>query len=100
MNNVVSSPPSPVSSLSSVRSAVMPPGLSPEAFARALTILESGRYRKILPSDFIRSIANNHKSNGISVFITENDRFSYWVQRSILKLDQQSQRSESMKFFI
>ncbi|KAF8589937.1 ras GEF [Ramaria rubella] len=93
------SPSTPMSPTSSFR----PPSsldISPHNFARALTMLEAERYCKIIPSDFIGWLKGTQCINGISTFITENNRLSYWVQKSILKPDEQLQRSENLRFFL
>jgi len=73
---------------------------SPQTFALALTKLESDRYRKIIPADCLDWLKSSHDSNNVSSFIAENNKLSYWVQKSILKPEVQSQRSDNLKYFL
>ncbi|KAF8510225.1 ras guanine nucleotide exchange factor domain-containing protein, partial [Hysterangium stoloniferum] len=94
------SSPVPSSPTSSVRTLSRPPDVSPSALADVLTKLESERFRKIIPSDFIGWLKKLRDNNGVSTFLTENHKLTYWVQKSILKPDLQHYRAENLKFFL
>jgi son of sevenless len=97
---LTASPVLPPTPLSSASRSPYSPDISPQGLAGALTVLESERYSKIMPSDCIAWLVGAREDNPISTFIADNDKLSYWVTESILKPDEQSKRFENRKYFL
>lgn len=74
--------------------------ITPHALAEALTLLDGELYGKVTASDCIGWLIGVQDNNGLSSFIAENDRLSYWVKASILNPDHHFQRSERRKYFL
>ncbi|KAF8589932.1 kinase-like protein [Ramaria rubella] len=73
--------------------------LAPRGVAVALTMLESERYRRIIPSDCVDWL--KYKSpNALSSFLKEHDKISSWINKSVLRPDRLSDRTERMKYFL
>jgi hypothetical protein len=82
-------------------------GPTPLELAFALAQLEAGRYRNILPSEYVALATNQPPScPNLLAAIDLNKRINYWVQSSILDLGfgqdigGLEKRSEVKQFFI
>ncbi|KIJ29890.1 hypothetical protein M422DRAFT_268673 [Sphaerobolus stellatus SS14] len=85
---------------SSTASSARAPEPSSRQLAEIITSLESERFQHIIPSDCISWLKGAKDKNGVSQFIDENNKLSYWVQKSILKPDDVLKRMENVKFFL
>lgn len=98
---VSTAPPlTPISLNPSLLSPAQSSGITPQTVAKVLTLLEGERYSKIMASECIGWLVGARDDNGLTSFITENDRLSYWAKASILKPNQHSQRADERKFFL
>lgn len=72
----------------------------PKDLAIALLMLQSDKYTRILPSDYISHLQRPEVNNNIQDAYRTNGQIINWVADSILRCDDLEDRKNLLKFFV
>lgn len=73
---------------------------SPQLLAGFLTSIEYERYTRLRGHNYICWLEGKEDGTAVSDLRLENKKLSYWAERSVLNVDNQSKRAATLKYFL